>query len=336
MSPHSSLRFLVIWTVVALTAVMMLFYPVVRTFVVVALILAAIVGFVNWVVQFRTTRQGRYEAQSLALQSAIARTTAQTNLAPRPAYRRRIIPDPLVGASTECAIRVRANRRKSVLLFCSYCRRIAHHGADSRLADAIEVLQRSLEGEASPDEIANTLARLQELPEVEMIETMNTAILDRVIPNGMMRISDAERILAEDAIGFLEGSHPACGNLSLISLSVLGQSLVSRSGASPEMVNFAWDRERLAQGALLRDIGGPDELPTLRPEWLTRDVVAIARTMYESQDFTGMPVLSDALEEAGCDSAAILKHCREPGVHVRGCWVVDLVLGKGDSASVGA
>ena len=41
-----------------------------------------------------------------------------------------------------------------------------------------------------------------------------------------------------------------------------------------------------------------------------------------------MPVLADALEEAGCQDAIILNHCREPGGHVRGCWVVDLLLGK--------
>ncbi|WP_255359505.1 hypothetical protein [Gemmata sp. SH-PL17] len=41
-----------------------------------------------------------------------------------------------------------------------------------------------------------------------------------------------------------------------------------------------------------------------------------------------MPILGDALQDAGCDSADVLNHCREPAVHVRGCWVVDLVLGK--------
>jgi hypothetical protein len=41
-----------------------------------------------------------------------------------------------------------------------------------------------------------------------------------------------------------------------------------------------------------------------------------------------MPILADALEDAGCDNADILQHCRGAGEHVRGCWVVDLVLGK--------
>ena len=60
-----------------------------------------------------------------------------------------------------------------------------------------------------------------------------------------------------------------------------------------------------------------------------REHLALARQMYESREFSAMPVLADALQDAGCDSDDVLKHCREAGaVHVRGCWVVDLVLGK--------
>jgi len=50
--------------------------------------------------------------------------------------------------------------------------------------------------------------------------------------------------------------------------------------------------------------------------------------MYDERQFDGMPVLADALEEAGCTTAEILHLCRQPGEHVRGCWIVDLILGK--------
>jgi hypothetical protein len=50
--------------------------------------------------------------------------------------------------------------------------------------------------------------------------------------------------------------------------------------------------------------------------------------MYDSRDFGAMPILADALQDAGCDNEDILDHCRGPGPHVCGCWVVDLVLGK--------
>jgi hypothetical protein len=57
--------------------------------------------------------------------------------------------------------------------------------------------------------------------------------------------------------------------------------------------------------------------------------MALAGQMYESRDFANMPILADALEDAGCDNDAVLAHCRdEKATHVRGCWVVDLVLGK--------
>jgi hypothetical protein len=50
--------------------------------------------------------------------------------------------------------------------------------------------------------------------------------------------------------------------------------------------------------------------------------------MYESRDFGPMLILADALQDSGCDNPDILTHCRSDGPHVRGCWVVDLVLGK--------
>jgi len=60
-----------------------------------------------------------------------------------------------------------------------------------------------------------------------------------------------------------------------------------------------------------------------------RDVIAIAEGIYSSSQFDTMPILADALEDAGCNNEHILTHCRNPhAVHVRGCWVVDLVLGK--------
>jgi hypothetical protein len=84
------------------------------------------------------------------------------------------------------------------------------------------------------------------------------------------------------------------------------------------------------QLALMRDVfGNPFRPVTFDPAWRTAAAVSLARQMYESRDFGNMPILADALEDAGCDSADILTHCRDPKqVHVRGCWVVDLVLGK--------
>jgi hypothetical protein len=67
---------------------------------------------------------------------------------------------------------------------------------------------------------------------------------------------------------------------------------------------------------------------TLNPAWLTSTVLTLAGQMYESRDFSPMPILADALQDAGCDNEDVLYHCRQPREHVRGCWVVDLILGK--------
>ncbi|HSQ55112.1 MAG TPA: hypothetical protein VLM40_05145 [Gemmata sp.] len=67
---------------------------------------------------------------------------------------------------------------------------------------------------------------------------------------------------------------------------------------------------------------------TANPTWLTSTVMTLAKQMYESRDFSAMPILADALQDAGCENEDMLNHCRGPGPHVRGCWVVDLVLGK--------
>jgi hypothetical protein len=64
------------------------------------------------------------------------------------------------------------------------------------------------------------------------------------------------------------------------------------------------------------------------PTWRTDTALSLARQMYDSRDFGAMPILADALQDAGCDDEHILAHCRGPGPHVRGCWVVDLVLAK--------
>jgi len=81
---------------------------------------------------------------------------------------------------------------------------------------------------------------------------------------------------------------------------------------------------------LLRDIfGNPFRSIRIDASWRTPTTIAIATQMYESRDFRPMLILADALEDAGCENAEILDHCRHPeGMHARGCWVADAVLGK--------
>ncbi|MCI0705613.1 MAG: hypothetical protein L0241_31520 [Planctomycetia bacterium] len=81
---------------------------------------------------------------------------------------------------------------------------------------------------------------------------------------------------------------------------------------------------------LLREsVGNPFRPVTFTPSWRTDTVLTLAKQMYESREFGAMPILADALQDAGCDNEDILNHCRDTNAtHIRGCWVVDLVLGK--------
>lgn len=87
--------------------------------------------------------------------------------------------------------------------------------------------------------------------------------------------------------------------------------------------------EREAQTELLRDIfGNPFSPAHFDPSWRTATVGATATQMYDTRDFTPAPILADALQDAGCENDDILNHLRGPGPHVRGCWTIDLILGK--------
>jgi len=80
---------------------------------------------------------------------------------------------------------------------------------------------------------------------------------------------------------------------------------------------------------VIRDIfGNPFRPITVNPSWRTSTVVSLASGIYEDRAFDRMPILADALQDAGCDNEDVLNHCRQPGEHCRGCWAVDLVLGK--------
>jgi hypothetical protein len=91
--------------------------------------------------------------------------------------------------------------------------------------------------------------------------------------------------------------------------------------------------ESLAQSSLIRDIFGnpfrprPD-VDTVWLSWNDGIVPKLAQAIYDDRAYDRLPILADALEEAGCTNPDMLAHCRQPGEHVRGCWVLDILLGK--------
>jgi hypothetical protein len=108
----------------------------------------------------------------------------------------------------------------------------------------------------------------------------------------------------------------------------------ARSGARSVVISpYDWGdhgRDAIAMlPGLIREVfGNPFRRVRVNPAWLTSTVTELARGIYEERAFDRLPILADALMDAGCDDAELLDHCRSAGPHVRGCWVVDLVLGK--------
>jgi hypothetical protein len=104
--------------------------------------------------------------------------------------------------------------------------------------------------------------------------------------------------------------------------------IAARSESHPIDPGCLADAQRKQVSPLRCIFGNPFQPVSLNPSWLTSSVTGFAESIYKEHRFQDLPKFADALEETGCDNANILNHLRQPGVHVRGCWVLDLLLGK--------
>jgi hypothetical protein len=106
--------------------------------------------------------------------------------------------------------------------------------------------------------------------------------------------------------------------------------LVSSEKVLKKSLGRRFSAEKPILSALVRDVfGNPFRPVVFDPAWRTANTTGLASAVYDAGSFAGMPILADALEEAGCDHPHILTHCRDvSAVHACGCWVVELVRGK--------
>lgn len=120
-----------------------------------------------------------------------------------------------------------------------------------------------------------------------------------------------------------EAAADAAGRLSLAAFT---------HGSAVKMADHAWYQERQSQCAVLRDIIGTPMMshstPAAWKQWTSGSVASLAQSIYENGRFGDLPQLADALEQAGCADNEVLGHCRSTNPHVRGCWVLDGLLGK--------
>ncbi|VTR93233.1 Uncharacterized protein OS=Sorangium cellulosum (strain So ce56) GN=sce5710 PE=4 SV=1 [Gemmata massiliana] len=168
---------------------------------------------------------------------------------------------------------------------------------------AIDIAERMTDGQVAPEELAAARHQLD--------EWMSHWSGGEVALNGwsLCNAATAPQAPPEDVSGALMGYR------------WLMQFMSQAEGRS--------SIEEIAQAALLAELfGAPFRSLSANPSWITTDVLALAKGIYQEKAFDRMPILADALQDAGCGNAEVLDHCRGPGPHVRGCWVIDLVLGK--------
>jgi hypothetical protein len=215
-------------------------------------------------------------------------------------------PSPMLGF-----FEVKASKRKMRLFACACCRRIWPLHVDRRSQEAVEVAERYADGLADDQELQKAIVKAER------------AILEarRIFRHGVL-IDD----LSPQSAYFAADGPP--GDAAEAAAESAACEVAGDEDDTPAW-KAAKRSEEACQAALLREIvGNPFQDVRVHPSWLTSTVMALARGIYEERAFDCMPILADALEEAGCDNRAILTHCRQDGEHARGCWVVDALLGK--------
>jgi hypothetical protein len=205
----------------------------------------------------------------------------------------------------------KASERKLRLFQVACCRRIWHLVPDTRWRDAVQVAEQYADGEVSDKRRKAVLA---------------------MIPRPMGRDGQMERMAvfaADVANRRMHKNRVALGCAAVIGFAARVTMGIVDTGPCRLDSLPEYQHERAVEASLLRDIfGNPFRSVAFDPAWRTDTALSLARQMYAARDFSATPILADALQDAGCNEDAVLSHCRSDDVHVRGCWVVDLVLGK--------
>jgi hypothetical protein len=205
--------------------------------------------------------------------------------------------------------------RKLRLFGCACCRRIWHLMADDRSRRAVEVSERFGDHAATEAERKEAAVAALDAREGDRDPTHNPAAHAAVWAS-----NDAKSLYKTEG---------------LVRWTAALAAMAERRAEGRELPNWnqAQGPDFVWQVDYLRDIVfNPFRLaPQVEPAWLAVNdgaVRSLAEAIYEERAFDRLPILADALEEAGCTDAEVLNHCRAEGVHLRGCWLIDHLLAK--------
>jgi hypothetical protein len=236
----------------------------------------------------------------------------------------------------------RVSERRARLLACACCRAFWRHVTGEPARRAVEVAERFADGQVNPVALEEArrkatavAAALAALPTgwASAQDTISFVLADQPDVRRAEQaatLEEAVRRAGEEAVRQAGDAARRLGTSAVKAIRKMGERR-AREAAGAELGRVL-NQDRLALCNALRDIlGNPFRPVTLDPAWLSADggrAGAIARAIYDESRFAELPVLGDAIEEAGCTEALILDHCRAPARHFRGCWLVDLILAK--------
>lgn len=204
----------------------------------------------------------------------------------------------------------RASERKLRLFALANSCRFLHLLSDERSRQAVGIAERFVEGQVTHQERAKVAEAAWQAARDAKSDRKTGAVIAAAVAAARMADSDSPLFAQRFA-----------------SSGVIGQQYAGF--AVRDSVFFTDKNDQCALWRCI--IGNPFRHVTINPAWLAwkdSTVQKVAQAIYDERAFDRMPILGDALEESGCTDADILNHRRQAGVHVRGCWVLDLLLGK--------
>ena len=213
-------------------------------------------------------------------------------------------------------LRGKTSDRKLRLFACACCRRAwCHYRQEMETGDIDQNIVTSegfADGRVSNEEMQEARNNSGALGNVSAEASMYDTLIWIVDENAFQAA--------------MSGAESAAGYFAMAATKELSYT----SPSAHEARVHAAKAESSVQASLLRCIFGPLPFrpPTIEPAWMTPTVTSLAQAIYTDRAFDRLPVLADALEDAGCTDADVLEHCRKPGVHALGCWVVDRILNK--------
>lgn len=219
----------------------------------------------------------------------------------------------------------RVSERKLRLFACACCRRVWSLIEYPLSREAVEKAELAADGMADVEELCAAADRA--------FDYHGRAYAARAVDAGAFAAQCAAVIRFSGIAAYMQAGGVACQAAEYAAYgSAAAVSTYTKDGTlwmDDNKVKAHTGIEKEQQAWLVRDVFGNPFRPTSADTtWLTPKVIKLAQEIYNDRDFSRMPQLADILEEAGCTNIDILTHLRSPGPHVRGCWVVDIILGK--------